>query len=124
MTLVSHFVSTYLTHSHTTCILSLFLFLYLQDYIFSLLTGYFDPPEGVPELGEGMAYNPYFPGGAIAMPQQLFPDGVEYDDGKIRKTAIVTSRVSMGTLRADNIVCSFPGYLLYNNNYNMADMIV
>ena len=52
-----------------------------QDYIFSLLTGYFDPPEGTPELGEGMAYNPYFPGGAIAMPQQLFPDGVEYDDG-------------------------------------------
>ena len=32
-------------------------------------------------MGEGMAYNPYFPGGAIAMPQQLFPDGVEYDDG-------------------------------------------
>ena len=103
---------------------SLSLSLYLQDYIFSLLTGYFDPPEGVPELGEGMAYNPYFPGGAIAMPQQLFPDGVEYDDGKIRKTAIVISRVSMCTLRADNIVCSFPGYLLYNNNYNMADMIV
>ena len=104
MTLVSHFVSTYLTHSHTTCILSLSLSLYLQDYIFSLLTGYFDPPEGVPELGEGMAYNPYFPGGAIAMPQQLFPDGVEYDDGKIRKTAIVTSRVSMcTTLWADNI---------------------
>lgn len=30
-----------------------------------------------------MAYNPYFPGGTIAMPQQLFPDGVEYDDGKL-----------------------------------------
>ena len=58
----------------------------VQDYIFSLLTGYFDPPEGTPELGEGMAYNPYFPGGAIAMPQQLFPDGVEYDDGKREAT--------------------------------------
>ena len=58
----------------------------MQDYIFSLLTGYFDPPEGTPELGEGMAYNPYFPGGAIAMPQQLFPDGVEYDDGKRETT--------------------------------------
>ena len=58
---------------------------HVQDYIFSLLTGYFDPPEGTPELGEGMAYNPYFPGGAIAMPQQLYPDGVEYDDGKREK---------------------------------------
>lgn len=50
-----------------------------EDYIFSILTGYCDPPAGV-EVPEGMAYNPYFPGGAIAMPQQLFPDGVEYDD--------------------------------------------
>ena len=53
-----------------------------QDYIFSLLTGYCDPPAGVEEMTEGMAYNPYFPGQAIAMPQQLFPDSVEYDDGE------------------------------------------
>ena len=52
-----------------------------QDYIFSILTGYCDPPAGI-EVGEGMAYNPYFTGGALAMPQQLFPDGVEYDDGR------------------------------------------
>ena len=52
-----------------------------DDYIFSILTGYFDPPEGV-EVREGMAYNPYFPGGVIAMPQQLFLDSVEYEDGK------------------------------------------
>lgn len=52
-----------------------------EDYIFSLLTGYCDPPAGVEEMTEGMAYNPYFPGQAIAMPQQLFPDSVEYDDG-------------------------------------------
>ena len=51
-----------------------------DDYVFSLLTGYFDPPEGV-EVREGMAYNPYFPGGLIAMPQQLFLDSVEYEDG-------------------------------------------
>jgi len=51
-----------------------------QDYLFSLLTGYWDPPAGV-ELREGMEYNPYFPGQAIAMPQQLFPDSVEYEDG-------------------------------------------
>lgn len=52
-----------------------------EDYIFSLLTGYCDPPAGV-EVKEEMAYNPYFAGGALAMPQQLFPDSVEYEDGQ------------------------------------------
>ena len=51
-----------------------------EDYIFSILTGYCDPPEGV-ELREGLYYNPYFPGGAIGMAQQLYTDGVEYEDG-------------------------------------------
>ena len=54
-----------------------------QDYIFALLTGYCDPPEGI-EIAEGQAYNPYFPGGAIGMVQQLFNEGVEYDDGKLQ----------------------------------------
>ena len=53
-----------------------------DDYIFSILTGYFDPPEDV-EIQEGMAYNPYFPGGVIGMPQQLFLDSVEYEDGEV-----------------------------------------
>jgi Cytochrome C1 family len=48
--------------------------------LFSLLTGYVDPPAGV-EIREGMNYNPYFPGGAIAMPRLLFDGLVEYDDG-------------------------------------------
>lgn len=52
-----------------------------EDFIFSILTGYTDPPAGIEELAEGMAYNPYFPGGVLAMPQQLFQDSVEYDDG-------------------------------------------
>lgn len=51
-----------------------------DDYLFSILTGYFDPPEGV-EIREGTAYNPYFPGGVLGMPQQLFLDSVEYEDG-------------------------------------------
>ena len=69
------------THTHTqTELQSLLSLNSLQDYIFSLLTGYWDPPAGV-ELREGMEYNPYFPGQAIAMPQQLFPDSVEYEDG-------------------------------------------
>ena len=52
----------------------------VQDYIFSLLTGYVDPPAGV-EIREGMNYNPYFPGGAISMARVLFDGLVEYDDG-------------------------------------------
>ncbi|GLC36765.1 hypothetical protein PLESTB_000785400 [Pleodorina starrii] len=51
-----------------------------QNYIFSLLTGYRDPPAGI-SVREGLYYNPYFPGGAIAMPKMLVDGGVEYDDG-------------------------------------------
>jgi len=51
-----------------------------DDYIFSLLTSYFEPPAGV-KVEDGKAYNPYFPGGVIAMPQQLFDEGIEYKDG-------------------------------------------
>merc|ERR1712093_346418 len=40
------------------------------DYIFSLLTGYRDPPAGI-ELRSGLYYNTYFPGGAIGMPSTL-----------------------------------------------------
>jgi len=50
------------------------------DYIFSLLTGYRDPPAGI-KLRGGLYYNPYFPGGAIAMPKQLIDGMVEYEDG-------------------------------------------
>lgn len=53
-----------------------------DNYIFSLLTGYFDPPAGV-KIDEGKAYNPYFLGGVIAMPQQLFDEGIEYKDGTL-----------------------------------------
>ncbi|KAI6225957.1 Cytochrome c1, heme protein, mitochondrial [Aphelenchoides besseyi] len=51
-----------------------------DDYLFALLTGYFDPPAGV-KVDDGKAYNPYFPGGVISMPQQLFDEGIEYKDG-------------------------------------------
>lgn len=52
-----------------------------SDYIYSLLTGYQDAPEGV-ELPEGTHYNPYFiAGNAIAMGQPIWGDDVEYDDG-------------------------------------------
>ncbi len=48
--------------------------------MFSILTGYWDAPAGV-EVQEGLTYHPYFPGEAIGMPQQLFQDSVEYEDG-------------------------------------------
>lgn len=50
-----------------------------QNYVFSLLLGYREPPAGV-TIREGLHYNPYFPGGAIAMPKMLNDGGLEYDD--------------------------------------------
>ena len=32
------------------------------------------------QVREGLHYNPYFPGGAIAMPKMLADGGTEYDD--------------------------------------------
>ncbi len=51
-----------------------------DSYIFSLLTGYEDPPAGE-EVAPGQYYNPYFPGHKIGMPPPLNPDQVTYDDG-------------------------------------------
>lgn len=50
------------------------------DYIMALLTGYLEPPAGKAML-PGLHYNPYFPGGAIAMAKQLTDGQVEYEDG-------------------------------------------
>jgi ubiquinol-cytochrome c reductase cytochrome c1 subunit len=48
------------------------------DYIYSLLTGYQDPPEGV-EVPEGSYYNPYFVAGpSLAMPPPLSDGLVPY----------------------------------------------
>lgn len=35
-------------------------------------------------IREGLHYNPYFPGGAIAMAQALFDDMITYEDGPSR----------------------------------------
>lgn len=51
------------------------------DYIFALLTSYRDPPAGI-DVRAGLYYNPYYPGGLIAMPPPLAENGlVEYEDG-------------------------------------------
>lgn len=50
------------------------------DYLYALLVGYEDPPEGV-EMLDGLSYNTAFPGHQIAMPAPLVEEGVEYSDG-------------------------------------------
>ena len=51
------------------------------DYVYALLTGYqTHAPEGI-TLFPGKYYNPYFPGGQIAMPPPLLPDALTYGDG-------------------------------------------
>ena len=50
------------------------------DYIYSILMGYEDAPEGV-SLEDGVYYNTYMPGNKIMMPNPLSEDLVEYNDG-------------------------------------------
>jgi ubiquinol-cytochrome c reductase cytochrome c1 subunit len=50
------------------------------DYVFALLTGYKDVPAGL-QPRDTQYYNPYFPGGWIAMPQPINEGAVEYEDG-------------------------------------------
>jgi ubiquinol-cytochrome c reductase cytochrome c1 subunit len=50
------------------------------DYIYGILTGYTDAPEGF-TLQEGMNYNKYFPGHQIAMPKPLSEGQITYADG-------------------------------------------
>lgn len=53
-----------------------------EDYVFSLLMGYKDPPAGI-KLREGLHYNIYFDGGAIGMAPPLMNEMVEYEDGTV-----------------------------------------
>ena len=50
------------------------------DYIYSVLLGYEDPPEGM-KLDDGVYYNKYMYGNKIKMPQQLYEDLVTDSDG-------------------------------------------
>lgn len=53
------------------------------DYVYSLLTGYDKTPDGI-ELGKGMHWNTYFPGGQISMAAPLVADGqITYRDGTV-----------------------------------------
>ena len=57
------------------------------DYIYSLLTGYQNPPANLPKdsrPGQGLYYNPYFPNLNLAMPPPITADGqVTYADGTV-----------------------------------------
>lgn len=50
------------------------------NYLYSLLTGYSEPPPGF-KLTNGLYYNTYFPGHQIAMPPPLTEGQVNYSDG-------------------------------------------
>jgi ubiquinol-cytochrome c reductase cytochrome c1 subunit len=55
------------------------------DYIYSLLTGYNQTPPAEKKVPDGKYYNPYMPGGVIAMSEQI-PDGrVEYANTEANK---------------------------------------
>lgn len=91
------------------------------NYVFSLLTGFVDPPERV-HLAPGMHYNPYFPGGKIAMARPLQDGQVEYDDGTPASTSQMAKDVTvflnwasepehddrkkMGATQASSVACS------------------
>jgi len=51
-----------------------------ENYVYSLLTGYGDAPQGV-TVADGMNYNAYFPGHQIAMAPPLDDEAVDYIDG-------------------------------------------
>jgi ubiquinol-cytochrome c reductase cytochrome c1 subunit len=55
------------------------------SYVYSLLTGYDQPVPKGKVVPEGKYYNPYMPGGVIAMGSQLMDDRVEYADTEANK---------------------------------------
>ena len=52
-----------------------------EDYVFSYLMGFQDPPAGI-EVPEGQYYNVYYPGQGTSMAPALFNDMLSYEDGE------------------------------------------
>jgi len=50
------------------------------NYLYSLLKGYEEEMPDDLDIGD-LSYNPWYPGGAIAMYQPLYDESVEYEDG-------------------------------------------
>lgn len=57
------------------------------------------------QVREGLHYNPYFPGGAIAMPKMLVDEGTEYDDDSVFATESQQAKVCQ-LLQANSIPSS------------------
>ena len=64
-----------------------------DDYVYSLLRGYEDPPPDAEER-PGLYYNPYFAGQWIAMPPPLQEGLVEYADGTEATVAQMSADVT------------------------------
>ncbi|WP_411027163.1 cytochrome c1, partial [Salmonella sp. s54925] len=64
-----------------------------EDYIFSILTGYYDAPAGI-VLTEDLYYNAYFPGQSIAMAPALYTNIIEYEDGTPATTSQLAKDVA------------------------------
>jgi len=64
-----------------------------EDYIFSLLTGYQDPPAGI-TMAENQHYNAYFTGQAIGMQAPLYDEIIEYEDGTPATTSQLAKDVA------------------------------
>lgn len=56
-----------------------------HDYVYSLMTGYNQPLPKGKIVSEGKYYNPYMPGGVIAMGEQLADGRVEYAETEANK---------------------------------------
>ncbi|XP_034943741.1 cytochrome c1, heme protein, mitochondrial [Chelonus insularis] len=72
-----------------------------ENYIFSLLTGYCDPPAGM-NLRDGQYFNPYFPGGAIGMAQAIYDEVLEYEDGTPATASQVAKDITMFLMWTSN----------------------
>lgn len=60
----------------------------------ALLTGYEEtPPAGI-VIREGLHYNPYFHGGAIAMAKNVHDEVVEFEDGTPNSASQIAKDVS------------------------------
>ena len=59
---------------------------------------------GCAQVREGLYYNPYFPGGAIAMPKMLADGGTEYENEEIPSTESQQAKVSHCVHRTINML--------------------
>lgn len=57
------------------------------------------------QMREGLQYNPYFPGGAIAMPKMLNDGAIEYEDGTPATEAQVILLIHLHCVLCCSFIC-------------------